>query len=122
MKASQTERRRSVRCPLPQGVVIMRKGLNKWFGKPSPYAKRLGVLDISEGGVCFENHGHQETFVPGDKVVFQVQGSHLDSFRASGKVAWITFRRKNGAAKIQIVGVSFKNVPRWARREISGLS
>ncbi len=116
------EKRQCARKDLAQGVLIERTGLAKWMGEPSPFASRYMIRDIGAGGVCFENHRAKDhAFVVGDSLVFQVKGAHVDSFRATGKVAWTTFRRKN-AAHVQMIGISFKSVPGHARKQIEFLN
>ena len=122
MAIPSVNRRAQARKELAQGVVIERTGLSRWMGEPSPFASRYTIRDISAGGVCFENHRTKDhTFVVGDTVVFQVKGAHVDSFRAAGKVAWAVFRRQN-AAHVQMIGVSFKALPGYAKKQIEFLN
>lgn len=116
------DKRRAPRKGLAQGVLIERTGLAKWMGEPSPFASRYMIRDIGEGGICFENHRAKDhAFVVGDNLVFQVKGAHVDSFRATGKVAWMAFRRRN-AAHVQMIGVTFRSLPGSARKQIEFLN
>lgn len=122
MPSPTVEKRKLSRKELAQGVLIERTGLSKWFGEPSPFASRYAIHDISAGGVCFENHRTKDhTFVVGDTLVFQVRGAHVDSFRATGRVAWAAFRRRN-AAHVQMIGVSFKSLPGRSKKQIEFLN
>ena len=116
MKGSIEQRKAGRKTP-SQGLLILRTGLSRWFGSPSPYANRFEIVNISEGGVCFEDHLRKKPFEAGQRVVCQIHASHLASFRATSKVAWSNLR-KRGGAPFQLVGLSFQSVPGRARREI----
>ncbi len=112
----------SARKSIPQGVLVLRTGLARWIGPPSPYAHRFYIVNISKGGVCFENHNSPvEPFITGQRVVFQVLGARLNSFRVTGEITWTTAQKKT-SGRIQRVGMKFRSIPRRAQREIAHLN
>ena len=122
MERPSMNRRGLDRKAFPQGVLIERKGISRWFGGVSSCASRYTVQNISEGGVCFENHRMKDrAFVAGDKIIFQMQGYRVDSFRGSGRIAWTRITRHN-AAQIQVIGVRFAKIPGRVRSRIAGLN